>query len=325
MKTPSPASSTSSGMSTHQSLQDQLRPSSLSTHCSPLTQPSLPPSMPRPLGLSPLFASERPIRLKSSKRQSTRLPDLRQSTNNDKLTTDNCELDWACSQFPLALNVTRAKSPPQSRQEEAKWWSQNGSDQSGMGRWNYWQGGSLGNPHTLSNSSSILTILRPTRTLRLCGPSPSSQDETAASTPSSRPPDALTTQQQLWKYIATVISSRSALSSLPSSTGSPMPSPPSETSLTHVDVTWSGPRSPSFYDTSRTTCPSPPPSLTSEDAVEALVNYVSMAEHLPSGGEVSLLRPGTNWADWSDVMGREMYLRRALDQLNFEYPPDSAL
>ena len=34
-------------------------------------------------------------------------------------------------------------------------------------------------------------------------------------------------------------------------------------------------------------------------------------------------RPGTNWADWSDAMGREMYLCRALDQLNFEYPPDS--
>jgi hypothetical protein len=63
----------------------------------------------------------------------------------------------------------------------------------------------------------------------------------------------------------------------------------------------------------------------SEDAVKALVNYVSMAEHLPSGGEVSPLRPGTNWADWSNAMGREMYLCRALDRLNFEYPPDSDL
>jgi hypothetical protein len=36
-------------------------------------------------------------------------------------------------------------------------------------------------------------------------------------------------------------------------------------------------------------------------------------------------RPGTNWADWSDAMGREMYLRRALDRLNFEYPSDDAL
>jgi hypothetical protein len=62
----------------------------------------------------------------------------------------------------------------------------------------------------------------------------------------------------------------------------------------------------------------------SEDAVEALVDYVSMVEHLPSGGEVSLLRPDTNWADWSDAMGREMYLRRALERLNFEYPPDDA-
>ena len=39
---------------------------------------------------------------------------------------------------------------------------------------------------------------------------------------------------------------------------------------------------------------------------------------------VSPPRPGTNWADWSDVMGREMYLRRALDRLNFEYPSDDA-
>jgi len=40
--------------------------------------------------------------------------------------------------------------------------------------------------------------------------------------------------------------------------------------------------------------------------------------------EMSPPRPGTNWADWSDAMGREMYLRRALDRLNFEYPSDDA-
>jgi len=192
-----------------------------------------------------------------------------------------------------------------------------------MGRWNYWQGGSLGNPHTLSNSSSVLTILRPPWTPCLRGSSPSLQDEMAASTPSLRPPDISITRQQLQKYIATIISSRSALSSLSSSTGSPMPSLPSETSSTRVDVAWSGPKSPPFYGTSRTACPLPPPSLTSEDAVEALVDYVLMAEHLPSGGEVSPPRPGTNWVNWSDATGREMYLRRALDQLNFEYPPDS--
>jgi hypothetical protein len=50
---------------------------------------------------------------------------------------------------------------------------------------------------------------------------------------------------------------------------------------------------------------------------------MSMAEHLPSGGEVSPPLPGTNWANWSNTMGREMYLRRVLDWLNFEYPPDS--
>jgi hypothetical protein len=43
-----------------------------------------------------------------------------------------------------------------------------------------------------------------------------------------------------------------------------------------------------------------------------------------NGGKMSPPRPGTNWADWSDAMGREMYLRRALERLNFEYPPDDA-
>jgi hypothetical protein len=59
-------------------------------------------------------------------------------------------------------------------------------------------------------------------------------------------------------------------------------------------------------------------------------------EKLPSSWSVTLIaassvraplsppRPGTNWADWSDAMGREMYLRRALDRLNFEYPSDDA-
>jgi len=35
--------------------------------------------------------------------------------------------------------------------------------------------------------------------------------------------------------------------------------------------------------------------------------------------------PGTNWADWLDALGREMYLRRALDRLNLEYPSNDAL
>jgi hypothetical protein len=46
--------------------------------------------------------------------------------------------------------------------------------------------------------------------------------------------------------------------------------------------------------------------------------------NMDMGGDVSPPRPGTNWADWSDAMGREMYLRRALDRLNFEYPSDNA-
>jgi hypothetical protein len=41
--------------------------------------------------------------------------------------------------------------------------------------------------------------------------------------------------------------------------------------------------------------------------------------------QVSPPRPGTNWANWSNAMGREMYLRRALDRLNFEYPSDDVL
>ena len=195
-----------------------------------------------------------------------------------------------------------------------------------MGEWNYWPGGSLGSPHTSQNSSSTLTILRPPRQTQLPpGSPPSSPVKMGASTLSWRQPDASTTWQWLRKYITTATSTISRLSSPMSSTGSLMPLPPSATASTHVDVAWSGPRSPSFYGTSKTACPSPPPLLTSEDAVEALVDYVSMAEHLPSEGEVSLPRPRTNWADWSDAMGREMYLRRALDRLNFEYPPDSTL
>ena len=43
-----------------------------------------------------------------------------------------------------------------------------------------------------------------------------------------------------------------------------------------------------------------------------------------TAAKMSPPRPGTNWADWSDAMGREMYLRRALERLNFEYPSDDA-
>jgi hypothetical protein len=63
--------------------------------------------------------------------------------------------------------------------------------------------------------------------------------------------------------------------------------------------------------------------MSSEDAIETLVDFVSMTEHLPRGGVVSPPPPGTNWADWSNAMGREMYLHRALAKLNAEYPPES--
>jgi hypothetical protein len=88
-----------------------------------------------------------------------------------------------------------------------------------------------------------------------------------------------------------------------------------------VKATWNGPTYPSFYNTSKIGVPSPPPSPMSEDTIEMLVKSMSsMTEHLPSGGEVSLPPPGTNWADWSNALGREMYLRRALTKLNLELP-----
>jgi hypothetical protein len=100
-----------------------------------------------------------------------------------------------------------------------------------------------------------------------------------------------------------------------------MPSPPSETSLIDVKATWNGPAYPSFYNTSKIGVPLPPPSPTSEDAIETLVKSMSsMMEHLPSGGEVSLPPSGTNWADWSNALGRKMYLRRALTKLDLELP-----
>ena len=62
----------------------------------------------------------------------------------------------------------------------------------------------------------------------------------------------------------------------------------------------------------------------SKDTIETLIESVSsMTEHLPSGGEVSPPPSGTNWADWSDVLGREMYLRRPLAKLNLELPCES--
>jgi hypothetical protein len=51
---------------------------------------------------------------------------------------------------------------------------------------------------------------------------------------------------------------------------------------------------------------------------EAQLVYETRVMRAAEPGRVSPPRPSTNWADWSDVMGREMYLRRALDRLNFE-------
>jgi hypothetical protein len=159
----------------------------------------------------------------------------------------------------MALNIMEAKSPPESQQKEAKWWSQNGLDQLRMGMWNYWPGGSLGNPPTSQNSSSTLTILTLPRKWRLHGSSPSLPVAMEVSTPLLKRPDVSTIQQQLWKYIDTAILRMSKLDSTQSLTKYQMPSPLSETSSMGVNITWSGPIYPSFYSTSRIRIPLPPP------------------------------------------------------------------
>ena len=126
------------------------------------------------------------------------------------------------------------------------------------------------------------------------------------------------------------ISRVSTLGSMQSLTEYQMPPPPSETSLKGVNITWSGPTYPSFYSTSKIGVSSPPPSPTSKDAIKMLIESVlSMMEHLPSGREVlpppsvSPPLPSTNWANWSNAMGREMYLCRVLNRLNLEYPSNT--
>jgi hypothetical protein len=37
---------------------------------------------------------------------------------------------------------------------------------------------------------------------------------------------------------------------------------------------------------------------------------------------MSLLAIGQNWVDWSDMMGREMYLWRALSKLDLDMPSE---
>jgi hypothetical protein len=67
----------------------------------------------------------------------------------------------------------------------------------------------------------------------------------------------------------------------------------------------------------------PPPLPTSTDTIKMLIEYMLMAEHLPSGREVSRPVPGTNWVNWGSTWGREIYLQKALERLNLEYPCDS--
>jgi hypothetical protein len=60
-----------------------------------------------------------------------------------------------------------------------------------------------------------------------------------------------------------------------------------------------------------------------EDAIKTLVNFVLIMEHLPRRRVVSLPPSGTNWANWSNALGREIYLHHALKKLKAEYPPES--
>jgi len=176
----------------------------------------------------------------------------------------------------------------------------------------------------LQNSSFALTILTPPWKRRLHGSSPSLPVAIGVFTPLSRKPNASTTQQQLWRYITTAVSRTSEPDSTQSLTEYQTPSPPSETSSMDVEAAWNGHTYPFFYNTSKIVVPLLPPSPTSKDAIEMLVESMSlMMKHLSSGGEVLLPPPGTNWADWSNALEREMYLQRALAKLNLELPCES--
>jgi hypothetical protein len=193
-----------------------------------------------------------------------------------------------------------------------------------MGRWNYWPGGSLGNPPTSQSFSSGLTILRPPLPRQLPrGSSPSSPAGMEVSTPLSKKPATSTTQQWLLRYTDTAASKTNAPSSSASSTAFQMHSPVFTTSSTGAASAWSGHNSPSSSDISRTRIHSPPLSPMSTDAVETLVEYVLMMEHLSSGREVSPPAPGSSWTDWSHAWETEMRLKKALEKLNLEYPRDS--
>src|SRR5712671_6136377 len=180
----------------------------------------------------------------------------------------------------MALNVTREESPDKSRQQEARWWSQSGSDTSGMEPWNSWQGVSRASPHTSSNSSSVLTILRPPWRPQLPGSLPSSPAEMGAIIPSLRKYAASTTPPQSPKCINTTLLKMSKPDSQQSSTASRMPSLRPTTSSTGATTAWKGDRSPTWSDISRTGIPSPHQSVSSEDAVEMLItSALSMTEH----------------------------------------------
>src|SRR5216683_2822092 len=179
---------------------------------------SMPPSVPLPSGSPPPSTRGPNTTPNAWPKQDSVSSSSNDSTTSATPTTGNCELDWASSVFPMALNVTREESSPEYlAEEEARWLSQRGSDRSGMGLWNYWQGGSQGNPPTLSNSTSALTILRTPRRLQLPGSSPSSPPRTGVITRSSKKFTASTTLLPPPKCIDTVLLKSSGTASQASS------------------------------------------------------------------------------------------------------------
>src|SRR6266851_3679244 len=225
----------------------------------------------------------------------------------------------------MALSIMREESSPENQaEEEARWLSQRGSGQLGMEPWNYWLGGSQGNPPTSSSSSSVLTILRPPRRPRLPGSSPSSPAAMGVITCSSRRSADSTIPPPPLRCINTALLTSSGPTSPPNSITSPMPSAPPETSSMPANTVWRADNSPTSCVTSRTRTASPLESLSLDDAIETLLaSALSMTEHLPSEGGVSPPSPVPPWVQWSNELVREMYIKHVLQQLELQYPRDS--
>ncbi len=227
--------------------------------------------------------------LKSFKRQCDESSSSNNSIHSAMPTTNNCKLNWAYLAFLIALNVMREELPDESQQTEARWWSQNGSGLSGIEQQNSQQGRSLGNPSILSNSSSVLTILRPLQRPQLHGFSPFSPAEMGATIPSLRRFGDSTTWRLSPKCIDTTLLTRSRTSSQLSLIASQMPSLPTMTASIDAATAWKGVNSPTLCATSRTKTPSPHLSDSSlaETIETLLMSPLSIMKHLFSERGVS--------------------------------------